>query len=234
MRFFLLQYSGSKNCSGADKRSTERLVVWPGEGEADRMRKKSHISLGNYLLSAMKLREMEQHRKAFLIGCILPDCKPSFVTKRHEFGETYGEVKEKICCLTRDWQFMFESPKAFWIQTGEVLHYVADYFTYPHNEGYEGSLRDHCSYEKLLKYYLRFYIFSGRAWRNQEELRRFGDEKELFRYIEETHKEYMEEKHSVEGDARYITCVCLQVIAGMYQLVNDRIRQAGRAAALAA
>lgn len=195
------------------------------------MRKKSHISLGNYLINAMNLTELQQHRKAFLIGCILPDCKPSFVTKRHEFQETYGEVQEMIRMLTGDWQFMVESPKAFWLRTGEVLHFVADYFTYPHNTGYEGSLKDHCMYEKRLKYYLRFYIFSGRVWKNREGSRHFSDVRELFLYIEESHRQYLNESHHVERDARYITNVCLQVISGMYQLIDDRMRAAGYAAA---
>ena len=191
------------------------------------MRKKTHISLGNYLINTMKLTELYRHRKAFLIGCILPDCKPSFVTKRHEFGETYEEVKEMIRILTRDWQFMLESPKAFWIKVGEVLHFVADYFTYPHNEGYAGTLKDHCMYEKRLKHYLKFYIFSGKAWKNQEEIRRFSGVEELFLYIEDKHREYLGQVHNVEGDTRYITNVCLQVIAGMHQLLDDQIREEG-------
>ena len=181
----------------------------------------------------MKLGEMYQHRKACLIGCILPDCKPSFVTQRHEFDETYGDVKETLRCLTQDWQFMFESPKSFWIKVGEALHFIADYFTYPHNQGYEGTLRDHCRYENRLKHYLRFYILSGKALKKREEIRRFLDVEELFDYIEEKHQEYLAGNHGVEKDARYITNVCLQVMAGIYQLLDDQIREEGYVAAAA-
>lgn len=198
------------------------------------MRKKSHISLGNYLISSMQVRNLEQHRKAFLIGSILPDCKPSFLTKRHEIKETYEDVKEMMVELTENCELFFNTPHVYWRRVGEVLHHVADYFTYPHNEGYEGSLKDHCMYEKWLKHYLRFYILSGKAWKNQEKLQKFSDVEELFEYLEAKHQEYMKEKHTVENDARYITAVGLQTMAGMYQLLSDRIREMGVQLAMAA
>lgn len=182
----------------------------------------------------MQVTNLEQHRKAFLIGSILPDCKPSFITKRHEIGETYEEVKEQMQDLTENWELFFHTPHVYWRRVGEVLHHVADYFTYPHNEGYEGTLKDHCIYEKWLKHYLKFYILSGKAWKNRERLERFSCTEELFDYLEAKHREYMKEKHSVESDARYITAVCLQTMAGMYQLLSDRIRETGYQPAMAA
>lgn len=198
------------------------------------MRKKSHISLGNYLIRSMKIRNLEQHRKAFLIGSILPDCKPSFLTKRHEIGQTYDDIKEMMCELTDNLALFFNTPHVYWRRMGEVLHHIADYFTYPHNEGYEGTLKDHCIYEKWLKHYLRYYILSGKAWKNREAFQRFECIEEVFTYLDAKHQEYMKENHSVEGDARYITAVCFQSIAGMYQLMNDRIREAGYQLAMAA
>lgn len=188
------------------------------------MRKKSHISLGNYLVNSMQNGNMEQYRKSFLIGSILPDCKPSFLTKRHEMNETYDDVKEMMIELTEDWNLFFYTPHIYWRRMGEVLHHIADYFTFPHNEKYKGSLKDHCIYEKWLKHYLRYYILSGKAWKNREKQQQFSDIGELFEYLEAKHREYMAEKHTVEGDARYITAVCLQTVMGIHQLLNDAIR----------
>ena len=50
-----------------------------------------------------------------------------------------------------------------WRRVGEVVHYIADYFTFPHNEIYPGNLKDHCMYEKELKLYLREYLNSEEA-----------------------------------------------------------------------
>ncbi len=41
-------------------------------------------------------KDLQSHRKAFCLGSILPDIRPSFVTKRHEFFGTFGEIQEKI------------------------------------------------------------------------------------------------------------------------------------------
>ena len=48
--------------------------------------KNSHILLGRYLADQMsEVYSLQQHRKAFCLGNIMPDLKPSFLTTRHEF-----------------------------------------------------------------------------------------------------------------------------------------------------
>ena len=51
------------------------------------MRKKSHISLARYLVQNLDDRNLKKHKFAFYLGSILPDCKPSFVFKKHEIPE---------------------------------------------------------------------------------------------------------------------------------------------------
>ena len=41
---------------------------------------------------------------------------------------------------------------------GQIIHYTADYFTFPHNKHYTGNLKDHCVYEKHLLLALREYL----------------------------------------------------------------------------
>ena len=78
---------------------------------------------------------------------------------------------------------------------------------------------------------MRDYIYSGEAERNQNVYYQFYTVEELFAYIEACHEEYMEDVHSVEQDALYITRVCSQVVSGIYQLLHQKeeaARQAGR------
>lgn len=197
------------------------------------MRKKSHICLGKYLVDTAYVLELHHHRKAFLLGSILPDCRPSFVTKKHEFDGTYREVQKSIRRLTGDCSLL-RNKRTYCRDMGEVIHYISDYFTFPHNSGYPGSLKDHCHYENELKHYLKEYISSGRAAKDHTVYHQFYSEEELFAYIEICHKQYMKDSHSVERDARYIVMVCSQVVSGIYQLLHQRqeeMRQAGRAAA---
>ena len=65
------------------------------------MRKKSHILLARYLADQMQTTaSLQSHRKAFCLGSILPDIKPSFITRRHEFYGTFEDVKNRM----KDWQ----------------------------------------------------------------------------------------------------------------------------------
>ena len=57
---------------------------------------------GRYLAENASARELRSHKKAFLLGSILPDIRPSFVTKKHEYNGTYEEVQESIRRLTTD------------------------------------------------------------------------------------------------------------------------------------
>ena len=107
------------------------------------MRKKSHISLAKYIVEDVRVPELEAHRKAFYLGSILPDCKFSFLTKRHEFGETFDLVTAQIRRLSEREGREHSNLRAYMRHLGEVIHYVADYFTFPHNNTYDGTLRDH-------------------------------------------------------------------------------------------
>ena len=64
------------------------------------MRKKSHILLARYLADQLTVDEsLQSHRKAFCLGSILPDIRPSFVVKKHEYFSTFGEIQEKMLQL---------------------------------------------------------------------------------------------------------------------------------------
>ena len=32
---------------------------------------------------------------------------------------------------------------------GVIIHYIADYFTFPHNDHYPGNVKDHCYYDVI-------------------------------------------------------------------------------------
>ena len=187
------------------------------------MRKKSHISLAKYLVEDMETLELEHHRKSFYLGSILPDCKPSFLTKKHEFGGTFGEVTEALKALTVECNLSERNERVYWRRLGEVIHYMADYFTFPHNVTYDGNLKDHCIYEKELKNRLKEYIRSGEAEENQQEVKRFYTVEALIHFIEASHAEYLMLKRSVEEDIRYIVELCRQVVAAVVELLYRRM-----------
>ena len=91
------------------------------------MRKKSHISLARYIVANTKDEELKKHKLSFYIGSILPDCKPSFVYKRHEISGTFPLVKKNIEYLVEGKKNHTPKRKRMYYKNlGEITHYVAD------------------------------------------------------------------------------------------------------------
>lgn len=63
------------------------------------MRKKSHISLARYIVANTEDEGLKKHWLSFYIGSVLPDCKPSFIYKRHEITGTFPKLRKDIDAL---------------------------------------------------------------------------------------------------------------------------------------
>ena len=181
------------------------------------LRKKSHILLARYLADQMPANEsLQSHRKAFCLGNILPDIQPSFVTKRHEYFGTFDEVQGKIRRLVQSGAGY--NDRVFWRRSGEVMHYIADYFTFPHNKTFDGTLYQHNTYEKHLKNELKAFVLEGKADVYTEKEIHFETLNQLLQYIKEHHRRYLNCKRNIDDDIHYILSVCYQVFQGLFQL----------------
>jgi hypothetical protein len=187
------------------------------------MRKKSHLLLANYLVHDIQTEQLVLHKKAFCLGSILPDCKPSFLTTKHEFSETFAMVQNKIEALSKEEKYFGTNQRAYVRQVGEVIHYIADYFTFPHNDTYTGNLKDHCFYEKDLKIGLRKYIKSGQDCIDRPFIRTFHSLAELIEFIKKVHQEYISRARNVEEDCKFIVNTCRQVVQGIFQLAFSNV-----------
>ena len=186
------------------------------------MRKKSHILLARYLADQLTVDEsLQSHRKAFCLGSILPDIRPSFVVKKHEYFSTFGEIQEKMLQLVEHGPLEGKE-RVYWRNFGEVLHYVADYITFPHNRTYTGSLYEHSQYEKILKQRLKICIKSGAAGAYVFRDVYFKNLEELTEFIQVSHTSYLRKKRNITEDIQYILMVCYQVIQGIVQLCTRR------------
>ena len=191
------------------------------------MRKKSHISLAKHIVDCSKIQNFSKHKKAFYVGSILPDCKPSFLTKRHEIDETFDLVVKGIEKLTKGYKSIEELSTMYFTKLGEVVHYVADYFTFPHNKEYLGNMTEHCIYEGKLKHKLREYIqnitlketeeWKKGTWFEQE--REFTSVADICDFIRKAHDWYIhQETHTIEADCRYIVEVCSKLVQAILHL----------------
>lgn len=177
------------------------------------MRKKSHIILAKYLVNESRDKELKKHKYAFYLGSVLPDIKPSFIYRRHEISGTFPALQKQIKTLSSIHADEEEKGKSkYYRHLGEVSHYLADYFTYPHNLKFTGGLREHCSYEEDLKKQLRQHIRSGKAASRKKKYIEFAAPEALFDFVEKMHQDYLAEKNTVEGDISHIIPINSQVL----------------------
>lgn len=182
------------------------------------MRKKSHVLLSVYLVNALDSNMLQTHRRAFIMGSVLPDCKPSFVTTKHNVEETFDKLCEFVDMLSLYSLYSNKFSTSYYRKLGEVTHYIADYFTYPHNKIFNGTIKDHCLYEKKLKYALNEYICSGEIYVNNNIAHGFETAGQLCDYIMELHADYLKYDNNVDSDCKYIVALCHIAVEGIISL----------------
>ena len=187
------------------------------------MRKKSHISLARYMVENLKDEELKHHKFSFYLGSILPDIKPSFLYKRHEMDGTFPYVSRHIRRLSEgDALIRKKKGCKYYRDLGQISHYLADYFTFPHNTIYPGSLKDHCSYEEKLKRDLRRYIRTDAAKPHKADHLEFNSARNLCDFIQESHDDYLVRKHDVEDDIHHIVEVNYKAMETMIRLLAEK------------
>lgn len=182
------------------------------------MRKKSHISLAGQMMNSLEVEGVIHHKLTFYIGNILPDCKPSFLTTPHTFNDTFEKIGEKMSELVKSFEEAKGMTMTKTMRLGEVTHYIADYFTFPHNTHFGGTLKDHCYYEGDLKRRMKEYIESGQAMILKDKVEIFGRIEDLLAYVKERHREYMSKKRCIKDDMDYIITVCTSVLASLIHM----------------
>lgn len=191
------------------------------------MRKKSHISLAGYLLRSMNFEGLFHHKKAFYLGSILPDCVPSFITRRHTIDETFDILRDEIIKITDDYEMEKGITRYYTKHLGVVTHYIADYFTYPHNRIFEGSMKEHCVYENELKFALRKYVRSDEAIMERAKKTIMKTVDEILDFIKEMHEEYLKVASKVKIDCNYIVEACHKVVDAILQIFEENFMNAG-------
>lgn len=186
------------------------------------MRKKSHISLARYLVRSLNDEELKKHKFSFYLGSVLPDIKPSFVYKRHEIEKTFPLVQKRLAEMYERTEQGKRQDFRFFVNLGQISHYLADYFTFPHNKIYDGGLRGHCSYEEKLKKDLRSYLKEKGNEESRINTETFKSVRALCNYIAGMHQAYIGRKHDVSDDIHHIVEVNHRALGGMMRLFGNQ------------
>lgn len=200
------------------------IVKWYQFGGNVQMRKKSHISLAKYLVYNLGNEELNKHRFSFYIGSILPDIKPSFLYRRHEMSGTYEDIKRHIIRLTEGEKIVGKKKCGikYFMDLGQISHYLADYFTLPHNCVYAGNLKEHCQYEEELKINLRKYVKEEAAKRHGNARMHVKNAEQLCRLIRQMHEDYLVTNHNVQNDIFHIVEINHKAVLAMLELLASQ------------
>lgn len=168
------------------------------------MQKRSHKLLAASLLESRSGFTTRRFELAFLFGSFEPDCNPlsylkgsirSQTLRGHNYSNSDRYIAHTISKL--------QSRKKAWTcwqyyTLGKLTHYLADAFTYPHNEDYPDSLMDHRRYEDRLREYLASYL----------EVRKLKTDRfpnaDIFSSIQALHRQYMDSVADMRRDVHFI------------------------------
>ncbi len=184
------------------------------------MKKKSHLSLARYLVDGLDNEDLVRHRRSFLFGSILPDCIPSFFTRRHTIEDTFDIFKEELRAITENYDWAQGITREFCRRLGVVIHYLADYFTFPHNSIFSGSMKEHITYEFKLMDYFKTYLHSGKADVCLSSNSGLFSVDSICDFIEQAHIQYLEGIKKVAIDCEYIVAMAAYITKSVLQLLE--------------
>lgn len=167
------------------------------------MQKRSHKLLASTLLACRNGFCAKRFEWAFLFGSFQPDCNPltylkgslrAYKLKGHNYSNSQPYISSQIQRLQRRerwtmWQYY---------TLGKLTHYLADAFTYPHNENFPDGLLDHHQYETALRRYFAEYLANRRPALEAECA-------DLPAALDQLHRRYLEDgRGGMDQDVCYI------------------------------
>ena len=166
------------------------------------MQKRSHKLLASSLLTAHQGFVRRRYEWAFLFGSFQPDCNPltylrGIRSTRKPQGHNFANSRLYISRCIHDLQQRSQWRLQHYYTLGKLTHYLADAFTYPHNETFPDTLMDHRRYETALRLSLREHL-AAHTLAPQPHCH------DLLAAIDRLHRQYQAAKSDIQSDIRYI------------------------------
>ena len=172
------------------------------------MNKKCHWSLASYLMGdgSWRLRGL-----ALKVGSIMPDILLHTYWTGHKYDTTAQTVEANLAELKRIGSWTMYNC----FRLGYNLHFLEDYFTYPHNNHFEGGFVAHCWYEHRLSKAMGAYL---RCKRSASPIPAAGGA--VNAVLNHQHSAYMNAQPSPEVDVAYIVSAAEAVAAEVFEAFN--------------
>lgn len=165
------------------------------------METKDHLYLAKLITGAADFGG-KLKKSAFEYGCISPDVNPLTYVKGHTYAGTASYVKNVLTRLHGNLKSSVD-----YFDLGRAVHFIGDYFTFPHTSEFHGTLSEHISYEKRLH---RYIINETNDILTESRLD-LSNAKKCINLLESVHKKYYSTKNSIAKDWNYIRFVCSSI-----------------------
>ncbi|MDK2986699.1 MAG: hypothetical protein PWQ96_2343 [Clostridia bacterium] len=175
----------------------------------------THNLIANTVYSTvMEKLEIKLHRRGLKYGCIKPDISPSMRKESHRKENTQDLVYNMIKDIQK--QSFPETKKElkdFSIKLGIILHYIADYFCFAHNDSKFCNFFKHFIYEyKLARKFIKVDIrkLCSHSWKIYENS--LKQEMSIQEFIEKKHTQYLRQQHKMSQDINFAVEIGITVI----------------------
>lgn len=176
------------------------------------MNKYGHLTVTMRLTENLKKR----HRLALVFGSILPDILVHTYIKGHTWSSSYSKVSKRLHRLEKHGRMNCIS----FLSLGYAIHYIQDYFTYPHNAWYTEPMSEHVLYEIKFTSYIRDTKELVNKTASGSETHTICADM-MLEYLISNHIKYSEYEQGFENDYLYITTASNTIINNYIQLFNN-------------
>lgn len=179
------------------------------------MTAKTHFDLALYLLRNITDFGSAFENAAFIIGCVEPDMNVTTYLKgslsyQPLRGHNYPNTAHYIEALLGKMQRCEKTGILYCYRLGKLLHYLTDAFTYPHNQNFTGTLREHVLYEQKTEKVFESALSARKVTPNAYEANK------LYEFFSSKHEEYMKQQPGAETDIQFILNVIPFVFHSLY------------------
>ncbi len=168
----------------------------------------SHHELGRYLIENFIGELPALERAVFDLGCVQPDYNvTTYIKGSRRVCRLRGHnYKNASACVERITKKLHKAKRwgvLEYYRLGKLTHYIADAFTFAHNEMFKGDLLAHKQYECDLQDYFVDYIHGHREG--------YDYSGTGFEIIVKLHEEYEKGEQGVENDS-YFACEAARLV----------------------
>lgn len=172
----------------------------------------SHVLMGKFLCRYVRRHyKIKLDEKSFILGNVLPDYYPTFLTRPHFLKNNEAHV-QNLMALLMEQNPTKDNGKRYSRLLGILCHFFADFFCYAHSADFSKSLQAHMQYEKRLHRHFQTNLKSVCAVRFIAQPLDLQGADDLYLRFSQLHAGYLLSHASLGNDLMYTILACIDLI----------------------